>query len=90
MSQWRRTLADRQQATLDHCFPGALDSNQAFDAIVSALVKEEFTPQNTLFASSVCVDEICHDKGDLNERLGEYWGECFYLGGLGGISAFIF
>jgi hypothetical protein len=44
-----------------------------------------FTDDNTLFASSVCVDEINHFDSSLNNRLKEFWGECFYMGGLGGI-----
>jgi len=40
---------------------------------------------NTLFASSVCVDEINHLDTSLNNRLKNYWGKCFYMGGLGGI-----
>jgi hypothetical protein len=31
------------------------------------------------------VDEINHKNSSLNNRLKDFWGECFYMGGLGGI-----
>jgi len=43
-----------------------------------------FTPDNTLFGSSICPDEINNEKGDLVDIMKEYWGECFPLGGIGG------
>jgi Limiting CO2-inducible proteins B/C beta carbonyic anhydrases len=42
-------------------------------------------PENTLFSSSVCVDEINHHHNSLNRKLADFWGECFYMGGLGGL-----
>ncbi len=44
-----------------------------------------FSNDNTLFASSVCVDEINHFETSLNNRLKNFWNGCFYMGGLGGI-----
>merc|ERR1719401_1224618 len=43
-----------------------------------------FTPENTLFGTSICPDEINNEKGDLADVMKEYWGECFPLGGIGG------
>jgi hypothetical protein len=40
---------------------------------------------NTLFSISVCVDEINHHEHSLNSQLKNFWGECFYMGGLAGI-----
>ena len=40
---------------------------------------------NTLFACSVCPDEINHYGNSLNERLGRLTKRTFYLGGLTGI-----
>jgi len=43
-----------------------------------------FTPENTLFGSSICPDEINNEKGSLADVLKEYWGEVFPLGGISG------
>ncbi len=66
-------------------FPGALFSTDVFTQINNTLLQLGCSPDNTLFASSVCVDEINHMDTSLNNRLRHYWGECFYMGGLGGI-----
>ena len=42
------------------------------------------TPQNTIYGQSICPDEINNEKGDLASMMGDYWGECFPLGGIGG------
>lgn len=31
------------------------------------------------------MDEINHEEGDITCLLKSFWGECFYLGGLGGV-----
>mmetsp|Transcript_124521 Transcript_124521/g.311366 ORF Transcript_124521/g.311366 Transcript_124521/m.311366 type:complete len:827 (+) Transcript_124521:82-2562(+) len=72
--------------TLHKCFPGALPG-QAVHARVRSFLEEErwgFTPENTLFGSSICPDEINNEKGDLVDIMKEFWGECFPLGGIGG------
>lgn len=43
-----------------------------------------FTPENTLFGTCICPDEINNEKGDLADRMKDYWGECFPMGGIGG------
>ena len=68
--------------------------------INGTLLSKGFTPRNTLFATSlflfkqhpvltvpagVCVDEINHEEDDITCLLKSFWGECFYLGGLGGV-----
>eukprot|EP00048_Salpingoeca_helianthica_P021685 m.248834 g.248834 ORF g.248834 m.248834 type:complete len:366 (-) comp62798_c0_seq1:22-1119(-) len=42
------------------------------------------TKENTLFAASVCSDELNHEHGDICTSLEAYWSECFGLGGLAG------
>jgi hypothetical protein len=41
--------------------------------------------ENTLFAASVCSDELNHEHGDICTSLEAYWSECFGLGGLAGV-----
>jgi hypothetical protein len=41
--------------------------------------------QQTLFAHSVCPDEINHDDGDITDIFREHFDGVFSLGGLGGI-----
>ena len=43
------------------------------------------TAENTLFAQSVCPDEINHGPHDITNLFSSYMGEVFHLGGLGGI-----
>ena len=71
--------------SLIHNFPKAEFNSEAFRKINNALIQQRCTPENTLFASSVCVDEINHTVTSLNDRLADYWKQCFYMGGLGGI-----
>ena len=60
-------------------------TGDVFTLINNTLLQMGCTAENTLFASSVCVDEINHMETSLNNRLKDYWGECFYMGGLGGL-----
>jgi len=66
-------------------FPRADSTSDAFRIINNTILSLGCNMDNTLFASSVCVDEINHHPSSLNRRLADYWGECFYMGGLGGI-----
>ena len=66
-------------------FPGAQFSIDMFTNINNQLLLLGCTPENTLFGTSVCVDELNHKKTSLNNRLKKYWGSCFYMGGLGGL-----
>ncbi len=66
-------------------FPSAFSTSESFKKINNAVLSLGCTAENTLLASSVCVDEINHHTGSLNRRLEEFWGGCFYMGGLGGL-----
>jgi hypothetical protein len=66
-------------------FPQARFNSDAFKRINDVLLQLKCTDDDTLFASSVCVDEINHTPTSLSHRLADYWGECFYMGGLGGV-----
>jgi hypothetical protein len=55
---------------------------------IAEIVNEElrtlnFTSKNTLFAASLCPDEINHHENSLTSKL--HWSECFQMGGLAGI-----
>lgn len=71
--------------SLKENFPKARFNSEAFKRINDVLMQLNCNGTNTLFASSVCVDEINHLPTSLSYRLAEYWGECFYMGGLGGV-----
>ena len=66
-------------------FQNAEFAGDSFKKINNILLAKGFEVNNTLFASSVCVDEINHYNHCLNSKLKKFWGECFYMGGLGGI-----
>ena len=48
-------------------------------------MKEGSKRSNTLFACSVCPDEINHYPNSLNSRLSRVIGRSFYMGGLAGV-----
>ncbi|CAB9500553.1 Inherit from NOG: Low-co2 inducible protein [Seminavis robusta] len=66
-------------------FPGALPSQGILDKVSVTIEARGLTPENTLYAQSVCPDEINHEPGDITNLFTEYLGEVFHLGGLGGI-----
>lgn len=65
-------------------FPGALSSAHILEQIAPVIEKRGYTAGNTLFAQSVCPDEINHEEGDITDLLTKHLGEVFHLGGLGG------
>ena len=66
-------------------FPNAEFASETFRKINNFLLAEGMNEANTLFSSCVCVDEINHHQHSLNSLMKNFWGECFYMGGLGGI-----
>jgi hypothetical protein len=53
--------------------------------VADVLLKRGYTNANTLFASSMCPDEVNAESGDLTELMKSRWGESFGLGGLAGL-----
>ncbi|CAK0797306.1 unnamed protein product [Prorocentrum cordatum] len=66
-------------------FPTALLANDVNSAVADVLTKRGYTPQNTLYAQSVCPDEINSKAQELVALMQNEWGEAFALGGLGGL-----
>jgi hypothetical protein len=66
-------------------FPAALSTSDSFTKINNAVLSIGCDPEDTLFASSVCADEINHHSASINRQLADFWGECFCMGGLGGL-----
>jgi hypothetical protein len=56
----------------------------------AALKRIGCTSDNTLFAQSVCPDEINHEEGDITRLFHAHLGEVFHMGGLAGILLFHF
>lgn len=66
-------------------FPGARSSAQVLQGYQRVVEKRGYTPENTLFAQSICPDEVNHEEGDITNLFTEYCGEVFHMGGLAGI-----
>ena len=67
-------------------FPQAQPSSYVLNTVKKELQKRNIVPSNTLFAQSVCPDEINHCNSGIAGVFEEYFsGESFHLGGLGGI-----
>ncbi|KAK3269280.1 hypothetical protein CYMTET_22272 [Cymbomonas tetramitiformis] len=71
--------------TLLRCFPGALPGTATLRRMLVALEPLGFTPENTIYGQSICPDEINNEKGNLSSLMAEHWGECFPMGGIGGV-----
>lgn len=66
-------------------FPGAMSSQEVLDGYKKVTEKRGYTPENTLFAQSICPDEVNHEEGDITDLFSTYCGEVFHMGGLAGI-----
>jgi len=66
-------------------FPGAAMSSDIDDAVALALDARGYQNRNTLFAHSVCSDEVNFAEKELIELMRKRWGESFSLGGLAGV-----
>lgn len=78
-------LVNTIKAVIEENFPGSLSSADTLKKISKVMEDRCHTDDNTLFAQSVCPDEINHEPGDITNLFTEYFGEVFHLGGLGGI-----
>jgi hypothetical protein len=66
-------------------FPGARAGKEILAKVAPVIEKYGLTDDNTLFAQSVCPDEINHEEGDTPDLFAKYLGEVFHMGGLAGI-----
>ena len=69
----------------EHCIHGALVGKQVLNKGTSVLPTRNITSENTLYAQSVCPDEINHEGTEITNLLTAYFGKVFHLGGLAGI-----
>lgn len=70
---------------LEKYLPGSVSSDDLLNMVKAAMEERGYTPENTLFAQSVCPDEVNHEEGDVTHLFAKYWGEVFHLGGLAGL-----
>jgi hypothetical protein len=66
-------------------FLGAISGADTLAKVAAVLPKYGFDDDNTLFAQSVCPDEINHEEGDITDLFTKHLGEVFHMGGLGGL-----
>lgn len=66
-------------------FPGAMSSQDVLECFKKVVEKRGYDDDNTLFAQSICPDEVNHEEGDITDLFTKYCGEVFHLGGLAGI-----
>lgn len=79
------TKYQKATAAAEKHFPGSRDGKIILRQSKHVLLREGFDANNTLFAQSVCADEINHDVNDITHLFSSYLGEVFHLGGLAGI-----
>mmetsp|Transcript_29216 Transcript_29216/g.43053 ORF Transcript_29216/g.43053 Transcript_29216/m.43053 type:complete len:320 (-) Transcript_29216:327-1286(-) len=89
-SQGEKIDAERSSeiASIQVCksyFDGALKGSETLAMVAKCIETKGFTDDNTLFAQSVCPDEINHEVGDVTNLFTEYLGEVFHMGGLAGL-----
>lgn len=73
------------EASQKKMFPTALLSSDVDVAVSTTLAARGFTATNTLFAHSVCSDEVNGKDEQLTSLMVKRWGEGFSLGGLAGL-----
>ena len=66
-------------------FPQAMHQEDVIKAATDIIHGLGMTNKNTLFAHSVCPDEINHDEGEITDALRDHFNGHFSLGGLAGI-----
>jgi hypothetical protein len=71
-------------------FPGAMPVSQIAETVIQILTQEHnYNPSNTLWATTICPDEVNHHDGSLIQILQQKFGSTssssFALGGLAGI-----
>jgi hypothetical protein len=70
---------------VEHHFPGAHEGSATLECVKPVIAKLGLTDDNTLFAQSICPDEINHEEGGIPNLFASYLGEVFHMGGLAGI-----
>lgn len=60
-------------------FPGAEVGTDILLAADQVLLKKGCTAENTLYAQSICPDEINHESGDITELFSKHLGEVYTL-----------
>ena len=78
-------ISPKAEAAMKKYFPTALLSSDTDAKVASTLYRRGFTPANTLFAHSVCSDEVNQNAEELVNLMVSRWEEGFTLGGLGGL-----
>lgn len=66
-------------------FPSAQLSSEVLRRVDNFLYTQGCNANNTLYAQSVCSDEINFESGDVTDVFSKHFGEVFQLGGLAGI-----
>ena len=85
LSLFKSKAEKRADAVARKYFPGAISSSRTLAKVASIIEQHGFTDDNTLYAQSICPDEINHETGDITELFFTHLGEVFHLGGLAGI-----
>ena len=84
-SESERAILESATASVRANFAGAVVSEALVSKMEAALAVFGYTQENTLFGSSLCPDEICHEEGDLPDLLAKRYSAEFSLSGLGGV-----
>jgi hypothetical protein len=66
-------------------FPSARTGSWVLKNSVRVLKDYGMNAENTLYAQSLCPDEINHELGDISTLFSSFLGEVFHMGGLAGI-----
>jgi len=66
-------------------FPAANTGSWVLKQAVRVLKDYGINAENTLYAQSLCPDEINHELGDISTLFSSFLGEVFHMGGLAGI-----
>jgi len=83
---WSPAIGSPTYKSVQEHFPGAIPSTALHLRTKSIIGDMGLTPENTIFGTSICSDEINNMKGRMADTMKDYWGEVFPLGGIGGCA----
>eukprot|EP00929_Paragymnodinium_shiwhaense_P028561 TRINITY_DN16532_c0_g2_i1.p1 TRINITY_DN16532_c0_g2~~TRINITY_DN16532_c0_g2_i1.p1 ORF type:complete len:317 (+),score=59.39 TRINITY_DN16532_c0_g2_i1:177-1127(+) len=83
---WAPEPGSKMHKSLSEHYAGALPDIVVVERVKEALSLYGLSKKNTIYAESICADELCHEPHQLSDLLTTHWSNVFTMGGLGGLA----
>eukprot|EP00929_Paragymnodinium_shiwhaense_P074388 TRINITY_DN38069_c0_g1_i1.p1 TRINITY_DN38069_c0_g1~~TRINITY_DN38069_c0_g1_i1.p1 ORF type:complete len:314 (+),score=59.39 TRINITY_DN38069_c0_g1_i1:116-1057(+) len=83
---WAPKPGSAMHTSLRKYYNGALPDIVVVERVKAALTRYGLSKKNTIYAESICADELCHEPHQLSDLLTTHWSNVFGMGGLGGFA----